>query len=359
MSKLDSTFDPAIAQSVAGDAGAFMQQLDLVQRRALIVRITEAELRTASFLDERLGMQGRVGFWMPLEGIAAAASSVSQAQPSADFIFHIGHCGSTLLSRLLDQSSNVLGLREPLPLRELSENMRDLESPLSRLNRAQWEGVLAASLTLLGRRFTEQQRIIIKATSTCNGLVDPVLGLYPESRAVLLYIRLEPYLATMAKGVAGGLDALHAAPARLQFLHDFLDDRSIRLPDLETPEIVAMNWVAELARFEHLSRTSPARERLLMLDFEQLLADIPGVLGDVCRHLDIPEADSDSTQDPHTSVLAAYAKSPTHVYSATDREHDLNLSRRKFPVQIERGLRWAEQIMQKYEQLAALRPLVR
>jgi hypothetical protein len=307
MSALNATIDPAVAMSLASDAGAFMQQLDLVQRRALFVRIPEAELRAASFLDERLGLQGREGFWLPLEGIAAAASCMNQAQPSVDYIFHIGHCGSTLLSRLLDRSPQVLGLREPLALRELADTMRDLESPLSRLNRAQWEAVLASSLSLLGRRFTEQQRVVIKATSTCNGLIGPVLERFPESRAILLHIRLEPYLATMAKAAAGGLDALRAAPARLEFLHDFLGDRSIRLSDLETPEIVAMNWIAELARFEHLSRTSPARERLLMLDFEVLLSDVPGILNDVCRHLDIPVTDSDSAQNAHTSVLAAYA----------------------------------------------------
>ena len=37
------------------------------------------------------------------------------------FIFHSGHVGSTLLSRLLEEVPSQLGLREPLPLRSLAE----------------------------------------------------------------------------------------------------------------------------------------------------------------------------------------------------------------------------------------------
>jgi hypothetical protein len=355
MSEQRSTMGGA---SLLSDPGLLFYQMDIVQRRALIVRSSEDEIRKASFLDERLGLQGRDGFWLPLDELNALAGSLSDDAASPDFIFHIGHCGSTLLSRLLDRSPHVLGLREPLPLRELAASLRDLDSPLSRIDRSTWEGLLRTCLALLGRRFAPQQRIVVKATSTCNGLVNPILERCPKSRAVLLYIRLEPYLATMAKAAAGGLDALHAAPARLQYLHDCLDDDSIRLHDLKPPEIVAMNWVAELARFDQLSRASPARERMLMLDFEQLLLNVYRGLGDVCRHLGIAEADSDSTQDPHASVLGAYAKSPAHAYSPTDRDHDLSLSRRKFSTEIELGLRWAERVMGEHDQLAALRQLI-
>jgi hypothetical protein len=345
--------------SILSDPGLLFYQLDTVQRRALFVRSSEDEIRNSSFLDERLGLQGRDGFWLPFDELDALVVSIPEQRISPDFIFHIGHCGSTLLSRLLDRSLHVLGLREPLPLRELAALMRDLDSPLSRIDRTTWQGLLDTCLTLLGRRFTQQQRIVVKATSTCNGLVDPVLERCPESRAILLYIRLEPYLATMSKAVAGGLDALHAAPARLQFLHDYLGDASIRLHDLKTPEIVAMNWMAELARFDQLSRASPARERLLMLDFEQLLVDVPALLASVCRHLQLSVVDSDPARDPHASVLGAYAKSPAHAYSPTDRDHDLNLSRRKFSAEIELGLRWAEHVMQAHDQLAVLRTLIR
>jgi hypothetical protein len=344
--------------SILSDPGLLYYQLDIIQSRALIVRSSEDEIRKSSFLDERLGLQGRDGFWLPLDELNALARQVPDRGVGPDFIFHIGHCGSTLLSRLLDRSPHVLGLREPLPLRELAGTLRDLDSPLSRIDRAAWGGLLDSCLSLLGRRFTQQQRIVVKATSTCNGLVDPVLERCPESRAILLYIRLEPYLATMAKAAAGGLDALHAAPARLQFLHDYLDDQSIRLHDLRTPEIVAMNWMAELARFDRLTQTSPARDRLLMLDFEQLLEDVPVVLADACRHLNLPLANPDSAQDPHASVLGAYAKSPSHTYSPTDRDHDLNLSRRKFSAEIKLGLGWAERLMQEHDQLGALRRLV-
>ena len=56
---------------------------------------------------------------MPVEELVSA---LRDAPPTPDprFIFHIGHCGSTLLSRALDASLRTLPLREPLTLRRLA-----------------------------------------------------------------------------------------------------------------------------------------------------------------------------------------------------------------------------------------------
>src|SRR3546814_2757077 len=75
----------------------------------------EADYRAASFLDQRL-LTDRVGrewrAWNALPDLGAAA-------PRPDFIFHIGHVGSTLVSRLLAEVGDALPLREPMLLREI------------------------------------------------------------------------------------------------------------------------------------------------------------------------------------------------------------------------------------------------
>lgn len=350
--------DKSALKTISGDPGAFLQKLDLVTRRALFVRVTRQELERASFLDERLGMQGREGFWASLGQVGEIASTLANDFRAPCFIFHIGHCGSTLLSRLLDTYPDVLGLREPVPLRDLAITERDLGSPLGRLNQEQWDALLHASLKLLCRPFSSRQQTVIKATSSCNNLVGPILRHESKAKAVLLCQRLEPHLATILKGAGGGMDALQSAPARLAFLHDFLDDNTLRLHAMETSEMVAMGWVAELARFHQLMAGSSIGPRLLLLDFERMLADMPNELTNVLHHLGLSDDRDPERSAKQVAVMRSYAKSPTHDYSPGDRKHDLDLSRRTFAADIERGMRWAIRLIESSPRLAVLRSML-
>ena len=93
-------------------------ELDLAQRRVLLLRLTEAQRASAPFLDERARPASAEAVWLPLQDVVEEG----RASPSlgACWIFHIGHCGSTLLSRLLQSWPHLQVLREPLPLRSLA-----------------------------------------------------------------------------------------------------------------------------------------------------------------------------------------------------------------------------------------------
>jgi hypothetical protein len=161
----------------------------------------------------------------------------------------------------------------------------------------------------------------------------------------------------MVKAPGGGLDALHAAPMRLAFLHAHLGDRSIRLHDLDNAEILAMGWIAELARFSELS--SAFGERAMILDFEQVLADTAIHLSAVRAHLNLPSSDEAGSTLRQTGIMQAYAKQPTHRYTPADRAHDLDLSRRTFAAEIERAMRWADRTLTRFPQLETLAPWLR
>lgn len=342
--------DPAIWQRLGVDPGAFLHQIDGVQRSALFVRVAEAEIRAASFLDERLGLKGRDAFRAPLSALPEVAThAISHPLPTR-FIFHVGHCGSTLLSRLLEQGSVTLGLREPLVLRELASAERELDSPTARYARHQWQQLLFASLRLIGRPFTSGQAVTIKATSHCNNLIPPLLETIPGARLVLLHMPLQNYLATLLKAPSGGLDALHAASARLASLHATLADDSIRLHQLDHVEILAMGWLAEVERFMRLEATQASSVQPLMLfDFEAFLQQPFESFNMICRHLAIPNTYPDEAAFRASSVWSGYAKSPSHAYSPSDRQHDLDLARRRFADEIVRGLRWVEAILPRLD----------
>src|SRR3569832_1671214 len=84
------------------------------------IRMEAQDYRHASFLDERLLTPTTRGQWVPFAEVARAMLAATASRP-LHFIFHSGHVGSTLLSRLLDETGRVLSLREPLALRTVAE----------------------------------------------------------------------------------------------------------------------------------------------------------------------------------------------------------------------------------------------
>ncbi|MGH8204833.1 MAG: hypothetical protein ACREST_09505, partial [Steroidobacteraceae bacterium] len=184
---------------------AYPQNLDLVRELVLAVRMDEAAYRGASFLDDRILSPGMQGAWLPAASVSAAAGRVAHPRP-LHFIFHTGHVGSTLLSRLLDETGVVLPLREPLPLRVLADAHDVLASPESLLAAPQFEALMEMLLRLWSRGYERTRAVAVKATSAASRIAVPLLGARPKSRAVYLNLRAEPYLATLLAGANSPVD---------------------------------------------------------------------------------------------------------------------------------------------------------
>ena len=92
---------------------AYPHNLDLVRNAVLLLSLDSNRYRQASFLDDRILGPGVKGAWITSDQAVAALSQVKCARP-LHFIFHTGHVGSTLISRLLDDTGELLPLREPL-----------------------------------------------------------------------------------------------------------------------------------------------------------------------------------------------------------------------------------------------------
>lgn len=334
---------PARAMHLAAEPGIFVHQLDLPGRRALLVELPQAELRRASFLDQRaLSGARREGGWLPLDAVLAQGDALAGRAPQA--IFHIGHCGSTLLSRLLDHLPGVLGLREPLPLRSLAEAHETQHQPTSPWSPAQVDRALAALLGLLDRRFEGVSTVVVKATSSCNALAAPWLLRFSQARAVALRIPLRGWLATILKSPDATADALRFAPARLAALHAMLGRDDLRLHDHGLGEVLALGWLAECARFAHLAADPGIAPRLLALDFEPLLADPRGVLARVAAHLGLacPPAALDAAL---AAEMGRYAKATEHAYTQADRAADLAEAQRRFGAEIDAGMALARRLV--------------
>ncbi|MFD0724706.1 hypothetical protein [Lysobacter brunescens] len=304
-------------------------QLDLANGRVLCVRLDAQQRREAAFLDPRALPPQPQGAWLALSILQAPDTG----HTVADGIFHIGHCGSTLLSRLLDTWPEVEGLREPLPLRDLAAAWHAPSPP---------HALLATLMAYWRRPLPPASRVAIKVTSSCNVLIEPLLRDGGLSRAILLDMPLVPWLATLLKSEDSVRDALAAFDERAEVLrmHGIAID-GVHAPG-DAIEACAMGWLAERLRFDALASGEFA-SRVLRVDFEDLLASPSTELARIAAHLSL---DADGVAHALASpAWGRYSKAQQHDYGRDDRAHDLALAQQRFGAEIARGVAWVDRAM--------------
>jgi hypothetical protein len=330
---------------------AYPHNLDLPGGRVLVVRLDERGYRAASFLDDRILSPSTQGAWLPGVAVTQASRRVREPRP-LHFIFHTGHVGSTLLSRLLDETGVVLPLREPLLLRTIADARDALGRPDSLLGPAQFEALLDMAFRLWSRGYAGTQAVVLKATSSGGRLAPDLLARSPDSRAVYLSLRAEPYLATLLGGANSGTDLRGHGPGRMRRL---LAGRALPvepLHGLAPGELAALGWLVEgLARRDALAMPGSP---VLALDFDEFLADVPGELGRVADHCGLAIGPAALASAARSPVLGRYSKAPQLPFPPGERAARLAQSRRDNRAEIARGLAWLERMAREDAAIAAL-----
>ena len=145
----------------------FPHNLDLLNDNLLLVELSAEEVSAASFLDQRVLTQTTQGTWISWPLVAEIFEKAKVEKP-AGYVFHVGHCGSTLLTRLLQFADGAQCLREPLPLRVLAQDFADAADGRSFLDRQSRLERLQVLSKMWARGATHT---VIKATSVCTDLL--------------------------------------------------------------------------------------------------------------------------------------------------------------------------------------------
>lgn len=318
---------------------AYPQNVDLVTGRVLVVRLDERSYRAASFLDDRILTPATQGAWFRGSDVGEAAKRVTRLQP-LHFIFHTGHVGSTLVSRMLDETGVVLPLREPLPLRVLADANEVLARPESLLSGREFEGLLETMLRLWSRGYERTRAVVVKATSSAGGIAPRILAARPQARAVYLNLRAEPYLATLLGGVNSPVDLRGHAPGRMRRLTARLRSGLSPLHAMTLGELAALGWLSETLSLEEAVKAHP--ERVLALDFDAFVTDVQGGIARVLAHFGLPHEPDTVARLAKSPVLHRYSKAPELPFPPGERDGRLAESRRLNRGEIARGLAWLE-----------------
>ena len=255
---------------------------------ALFVPMDRAAYHRSIFLDRRISPASDASMAMPVAALAGNAPPAPTA-----WIFHMAHCGSTLLARALDIDSPdaSLVLREPLALRQTA-----LDPDPRRL---------ALVTAMLGKRYRADAPTLVKANVPVNFLLP---RLPQTDAAILLYLPLRDYLLAILR------DENHRG-----WLRNVTTQLAASLGDLSAladAERAAALWLAQVDAF---SRALASMPNARALDAELFFAEPAKVLRASARHFGMPIADAVIEQTVDGPLFATYSKNPTLAFDNAAR----------------------------------------
>jgi hypothetical protein len=268
------------------------------------------------------------------------AVGAARMEERCHYIFHIGHVGSTLLSRLMGADPRVFALREPPVLRMFARLRTEPELQPRAWDDADFERHLGVMLKLLSRTFRPEQTALVKATSYVSELAPELLARPSAPKAVFLSVRPESYFATILAGPNARAEAKGLTAARLKRLHHRLGREVWRLGSFGEGEGLALAWAAEMAALADAAKS--AGDRVLWVDFDDFLAAPQETLARILAHFDCapdPRALNDIVSGP---LMQRYSKAPDHAYSAQLRRELLDEARKAHAPVIAKGLEWLD-----------------
>ena len=313
--------------------------LEAVDGHAMrVVYLDEAAYRAASFLDQRILGLGHEQRRCERAVLEAAAARLA---PRSHYLFHTGHVGSTLVSRLIGAHPGFFSLREPALLRSVAVPPTPAGSALN----------LGTVLGFLGRTWRPNQRAVVKATSFVSELAEPILAADPGAAAIFMFARPLAYLRGILAGPNSRVESRYLAPSRLQRLTRRLGGEPGTQPRSEG-EYVAMSWLCEMAA---LCQAAVGFERrILWVDFDDFLADPGPGLQAVFHAFGASPAPGEVEALLAGPLMRQYSKAPEYPYDAQLRRRVLRSADAEHAGEIKRGMNWLQEVAMHHRLIAAV-----
>jgi len=290
---------PLGPKEVAHDATWLAQALDPAQDSVRLIAMDRESYRAASFLDDRLlqaTVTAHIVPWPPVE-----QALVSNPRRDARWIFHIGHVGSTLISRMLGEMSGVLAVREPRLLRDLAMCPPDV--------RSRYVGTVTK---LMSRTFAVDEFACVKATSFVSEIAPDLVP--PGERALLMYATPHNYIASILAGENSVQELRMLADSRAQRMARRVGTLAVR----NDGELAAAAWACEMTALEAAAEAMTERQ-VEWAEFDRMLADMPAELTRIASFFGFPADQAELQAIAEGPLLARYSKALEYDYSPSLR----------------------------------------
>jgi len=285
--------------------------------RAIFRAMDRAAYHRSIFLDRRLSPAREAAFEVPLGPLIAWREAHQPGPSRTGWIFHIAHCGSTLLARALDLPAQSLVLREPLALRQLG------------IQRTPDDPRLPLAAAFLGRRYRAAAPAIVKANVPVNFIAADLLALDPEAPAIFLYFPLRTYLLAILRSeghcgwVMNVTSQLPGAPT-----------------GSDVVERAAWLWLTQMQLYDAaLTRFPGARS----LHAEELFGAPRAVLAAAAAHFGLEVEASELDAVVNGPLFATYSKGAGQPFDNATRLAQQAEAATRLGPELERARCWAEQ----------------
>ena len=288
-------------EEIARDATWLAQALDPTQGLVRFVAMDRDSYRAESFLDDRLMQQTIDAQVLPWPDVEAALAG--ELRTDARWIFHIGHVGSTLVSRLLGELRGVLAVREPRLLRDLA-----LCPPGVR------HAYIASIPKLMSRTFADNETACVKATSFASEIAPELVP--TGERAFFMYAKPRNYIASILAG-ANSVKEMHALAASRA---ERLANRALSFAaPRNDAERAAIAWACEMTNLETAAEAMPDRQ-IAWADFDAMLADMPSELSRISSFFGFDADEAHLATIAGGLLMQRYSKALEYEYSPDLRE---------------------------------------
>lgn len=279
---------------------------------AIFVPMDHAAYRRSIFLDDRIQPAGNGSMRVPVEILLGMAEG---PQLQTGWVFHVAHCGSTLLARAFEELSDNLVLREPLALRQAAV--------------ARDGARLGLMLRMLGKRYPDSGMSIVKANVPVNFVLPDIALVQPDAPAIFLFYGLEDYLLAILRSEN------HRA-----WLRRVTGELGPALGDLASAsdaERGAALWWAQMRLFAAAMGSMP---NVRTLDAEQFFTRPDEALSAAIRLFGIgctAKAIGELVEGP---LLSRYAKNPTLAFDNASRVGRRDALRAELSVELADASAW-------------------
>ena|GEM_PF-385346 len=304
-------------------------------QNAQFAHMTAGHFQESIFLDMRIKPASEGLAQVSLPNLMSVNQRAPMTRRPINFIFHIAHCGSTLLSRAFDRTDAALVYREPHALRQIGVEVA--QTPVYPGMAPVTKAKLAFALTMAQKRYMPNQPVIVKANVPVNLMLPEVMAGIPGSKGLLLYLPLEAYLLSILKSEANrswiqGLcreigwrfcRALNLDPAMIA--------------DLSIPQATGFVWLAQMKLFADALKAMPA---LKTLNAETFFKTPAPVLEALSAHFSVPLDRAYFDDLAAGDLFNRHAKDPGRVFDDEARRVELEMRKKALSGDLEEALAW-------------------
>jgi hypothetical protein len=291
------------ADEIARDARWLAQALDPSAGMVRLVAMDRESYRAASFLDDRIMQQPVDTQIVPWPQVETAVTE--DLRTDARWIFHIGHVGSTLVSRLLGEIHGVVSIREPRILRDLAMSPPDM--------RGRYIGPVPR---LMSRTFAPNELTCIKATSFVSDIAPELVP--RGERALFMYATPRNYIGSILAGENSMKELRMLAPVRAQRLSRHV---SALGPAHNDADLAAIAWACEMTSLEAAADAMTDRQ-VKWADFDKMLDGMEEELGRVAAFFGFAADAEQLRAISRGPLMTRYSKDTSYDYS-TQLRRDL------------------------------------